>query len=407
MGRLSITIGVLLAAALASADGDRRRTFNLAAEASGLFDRFGIDGEKAIAAVDIIAEKVAQLGSLIEPCLEAVIVQRYFLAEPLQNDETAARAYTLAQLSTLAYSKHSQPPLAPSSTPLSLSMLDGTGVEACTALEVVLCTTLQHPAPGTGLPLRTPSFCLLRTPDALVLTIRGTANPDDVVVDVYGVSWLEDVPAFPNGTAAVHGGFWRAWAYSGAAEIVEGLLRDETTLEASGPTKPLYITGHSLGGAIASVAAHDLTLAMLNGSLPSRPIELYTFGKPPVGGDAYRASFSTLLALGSGGGSAFRRAERYVTATDWGVDPIAGLGVDVPGMVRCLRSSPEAPRQRMCRHGYGATSPPATAYRAARLASRAQEKQSRSVRMYPLPHVELLPECDAQARAAKIGRRHR
>ena len=68
-------------------------------------------------------------------------------------------------------------------------------------------------------------------------------------------------------------------------------------MEASGPTKPLYITGHSLGGAIASVAAHDLT--MLNGSLPSRPIE-HTFGKPPVGGDAYRASFSTLLAPAQG-----------------------------------------------------------------------------------------------------------
>ena len=71
-----------------------------------------------------------------------------------------------------------------------------------------------------------------------------------------------------------------------------------------------------------------------------------------------------------------------MTATDWGVDLIAGLGVDVPGMGALLTLVTEALRQRMCRHGYGATSPPATRDAAARLASRAQEKQSRSVRMY-------------------------
>ena len=95
---------------------------------------------------------------------------------------------------------------------------------------------------------------------------------------------------------------------------------------------PLWVTGHSLGGGLAAIAAHDLSLAMINGSVPLRPIELVTFGKPVIGSHAWAASFETLLSDGSSDGKPLRYAARYAAATEWGVDPIASVSENVDGL---------------------------------------------------------------------------
>ncbi|CAN0119838.1 unnamed protein product [Ectocarpus sp. 4 AP-2014] len=47
--------------------------------------------------------------------------------------------------------------------------------------------------------------------------------------------------------------------------------------------RPLYVTGHSLGGALASLAAYDIDK---NFTLPD-PTTLYTFGSPRVGNGVF------------------------------------------------------------------------------------------------------------------------
>lgn len=48
------------------------------------------------------------------------------------------------------------------------------------------------------------------------------------------------------------------------------------------PDKPLYVIGHSLGGAMATIAAVDLRVKL---RLPD--VRLYTFGSPRVGNEIF------------------------------------------------------------------------------------------------------------------------
>ena len=54
-----------------------------------------------------------------------------------------------------------------------------------------------------------------------------------------------------------------------------------------GEGEALLITGHSLGGALAALAANDLGLAMRVGALRRERLKLYTFGKPVVGASTF------------------------------------------------------------------------------------------------------------------------
>lgn len=74
----------------------------------------------------------------------------------------------------------------------------------------------------------------------------------------------------------VHTGFWHAWTEIRDRAKVRVLNALETH-----PDYRFVITGHSLGGAIAVLAAGDFR--KLNHSLAATP-ELYTFGSPRVGG---------------------------------------------------------------------------------------------------------------------------
>ena len=55
-------------------------------------------------------------------------------------------------------------------------------------------------------------------------------------------------------------------------------------------------TGHSLGGAVATLAAHDIVTFC--GVAPER-ISCYTFGCPRVGNHAFAAEYDTVVRLNS------------------------------------------------------------------------------------------------------------
>lgn len=55
-------------------------------------------------------------------------------------------------------------------------------------------------------------------------------------------------------------------------ELVQNLRKDKK--------QKVIVTGHSLGGALATLAAYDLEL---HASVPAHKLECYTFGAPRVG----------------------------------------------------------------------------------------------------------------------------
>jgi predicted lipase len=115
--------------------------------------------------------------------------------------------------------------------------------------------------------------------DCTVIAFKGTSTIRD---------WLTDLDvakkAVSNGVR-VHSGFLSD-ADSILPKIIAALLppgADKSKL------KPLLITGHSLGGALATLVAFDLQQACL-------PVQaVYTFASPRVGNAGFRAAYNGLL----------------------------------------------------------------------------------------------------------------
>ena len=105
--------------------------------------------------------------------------------------------------------------------------------------------------------------------NAIVVAFRGTTNVRDFITDAE--AWRRNIE-----DCQIHYGFYRA--------LVS--INDELTAHlAALPARPLFITGHSLGGALALLFAFRLVL-------PPFPIHgVYTFGQPRVGNRNFAALY--------------------------------------------------------------------------------------------------------------------
>ena len=103
--------------------------------------------------------------------------------------------------------------------------------------------------------------------DAIVLTFRGTDDVEDWIIN------LNFTQVNDNG-AMVHQGF--ALALASIWNQIDGPLRKMVEQK----KRKIWIAGHSLGGALATLATRRI-LAMKLGQL-----ETYTFGQPRVGDEA-------------------------------------------------------------------------------------------------------------------------
>jgi len=112
---------------------------------------------------------------------------------------------------------------------------------------------------------------IARGPDLIVLSFRGTKSIQDWETDFH-VALVH-----PHGTDShlrVHKGFYRA--FEKLAEGVDGLVvRLDELKKQTGGQIPIYITGHSLGGALAQIAS------AVTGD--DQVAACYTFGSPRVG----------------------------------------------------------------------------------------------------------------------------
>jgi hypothetical protein len=103
----------------------------------------------------------------------------------------------------------------------------------------------------------------------IVLSIRGSINARNFVTDM-DFSWA---PCDFVHKCKLHKGFLKAW------REMEGLVRP--ALEAASSRNPgfrVVATGHSLGGAVATIGGAHLRR-------DGFPVEIYSFGSPRVGND--------------------------------------------------------------------------------------------------------------------------
>jgi len=109
----------------------------------------------------------------------------------------------------------------------------------------------------------------------IVISFRGTSNIVQLVNEL-ALSAGVNFNLCPN----VHGA--KALLYFNAAygKVRDGLRSHIQYLKKYRPDYEFYFTGHSLGGALATLASLDLAC---NGILPKKQIHLWTFGSPRVG----------------------------------------------------------------------------------------------------------------------------
>ena len=133
--------------------------------------------------------------------------------------------------------------------------------------------------------------------NTVVLSFRGTASLANVLADLKvwravhppkrGSYWLATQPM-------VHHGFKQVWFTSGLRQQVLSKLAEIMTPPRAGDTPwRVLLTGHSLGGALAQLAALDIATAATAGELPLRRegIACYTYGCPRPGNHAFAREY--------------------------------------------------------------------------------------------------------------------
>lgn len=160
-------------------------------------------------------------------------------------------------------------------------------------------------------------------PPLLLLAVAGTESKKDIKVDLTFdktpfVNVFSDEPNDQpingvDGQALVHKGFLR---YVKTALTARPLDQPSLVEELQAhPEQKIYLVGHSLGGAVATLGGATL----LTLGVPPEQVEIVTFGAPPVGNQAFVDAFNSRLHL-----------TRIVTNGD----PVAGFLLDMVGGYR-------------------------------------------------------------------------
>ena len=124
------------------------------------------------------------------------------------------------------------------------------------------------------------------TSGTVVVAFRGT---EDVENWIENIDFIKTSPYSDFPTAEVHQGFYEDWRAL-AADVESAIA----TARAAGgdAAAPLTVVGHSLGGALAALAAFDLARDGYSVS------EVWTAGSPRVGNSNFASAFETVFARG-------------------------------------------------------------------------------------------------------------
>ena len=114
--------------------------------------------------------------------------------------------------------------------------------------------------------------------DYVVIVFRGTANPENLLLDAE--CYRRDLNMkTPLHGVKVHAGFLTG--YNSVSDAMMRILSLEKIAGGKVGDRPIFITGHSYGGALAVLAGLDLQLEGYNVH------SVYTYGQPRVGNGAF------------------------------------------------------------------------------------------------------------------------
>jgi predicted lipase len=126
--------------------------------------------------------------------------------------------------------------------------------------------------------------------NAKVLVFRGTDSSSWYNWAENMRAWRTDatypVPGAPK-SLRIHSGFLILWNSSSLASTFHEAFGQLMQQHPSGPT---YVLGHSMGGALAQLAALDIKIMY---KLPD--VKVYTFGSPRVGNSVFEQFFASLM----------------------------------------------------------------------------------------------------------------
>ncbi|KAK6025248.1 triacylglycerol lipase, partial [Ostertagia ostertagi] len=113
---------------------------------------------------------------------------------------------------------------------------------------------------------------------AIVISFRGTDTYLQLVAEA-------DLSVFHEKMKWSSGGYVSKYFYDGFMDLWNAGMRDDfIALRAKYPRYNVWVTGHSLGAALASLAA---SFIIANDRVPSGRVKLVTFGQPRVGDHRY------------------------------------------------------------------------------------------------------------------------
>ncbi|MEM7022008.1 MAG: lipase family protein [Pseudomonadota bacterium] len=125
--------------------------------------------------------------------------------------------------------------------------------------------------------------------DGVIVAFRGTLPPS-LTSKASVLNWLQDLMAIPETRAGlpgkVHTGF-----YNATSSIIERIADEVKCLDPEG-SKPVYVTGHSLGGAMASIGAYILQAQPHD----IRIEQVVTFASPKPGDGDFQAAYEKIFA---------------------------------------------------------------------------------------------------------------
>lgn len=151
----------------------------------------------------------------------------------------------------------------------------------------------------------------------IVISFRGTASLANALTNIQVGQWkprgrpghVGAAPSMPLGTmvqawqvrhigseaggrgALVHAGFLASWLANGLDQRIIGKVKGIIAEAGGEPGWQVFLTGHSLGGALAALAALDMTRAFKGmGFAPS--VRCYTYGAPRTGGPRFAGEFN-------------------------------------------------------------------------------------------------------------------
>ncbi len=116
-----------------------------------------------------------------------------------------------------------------------------------------------------------------------IIVFRGTQEPNEWIANINATQ--TDYQSNNPQAGKVHQGFYSLYANNLAIPIRKAIRLFD-------PTIPCYVTGHSLGGAIAVLAAFDLAR---NFEGFRQQIQMYSYASPRVGDPNFAQSFNNLV----------------------------------------------------------------------------------------------------------------